>query len=139
MTGVLEREFDIEQGNFTEAGEASSKIKTILKQLGIDMAVMRKVSIASYEAELNTVIHSYGGKLYAKISPKKIVLIFEDTGPGIEDVELAMQEGYSTASDEVRNMGFGAGLGLSNIKKCSDDMKVESSPAGTKLTITFNV
>lgn len=138
-SAVLYKEYAIEQGNFIKAGEASSAIKQILRHLGVDSGVMRRVSIAAYEAELNMVIHSYGGTLKATISPRDILLVFEDTGPGIEDVELAMQDGYSTASEEVRNMGFGAGLGMSNIKRCSDQMDIQSSPAGTILTLTFVV
>lgn len=135
----LQKEYVIEQGNFLKAGEASSAIKQILRQLGIDSGVMRRVSIAAYEAELNMVIHSFGGVLRAKISPSDITLVFADTGPGIEDVELAMQDGYSTASEEVRNMGFGAGLGMSNIQRCCDEMDIQSSPEGTTLALKFLV
>lgn len=136
---LLHKEYVIEQGNFLKAGEASSAIKQILRQLGVSAGVLRRVSIASYEAELNMVIHSYGGTVSADISPHAVVLEFADTGPGIEDVELAMQDGYSTASEEIRNMGFGAGLGMRNIKRCCDGMDIVSSAGGTKLTLTFLV
>ncbi|MFZ5974652.1 MAG: ATP-binding protein [Bacillota bacterium] len=136
---VLQKEYVIEKGNFLKAGEASSAIKQILRQLGIEAGILRRVSIASYEAELNMVIHSFGGTLRAQISPHAVILVFADTGPGIEDVELAMQDGYSTASEEVRNMGFGAGLGMSNIQRCCDEMDIKSSPEGTTLTLKFLV
>ena len=136
---ILHKEFEIEKGNFLKAGEASSAIKQILRQLGVNAGILRRVSIAAYEAELNMVIHSYGGKVLARISSRAVVLEFADTGPGIEDVELAMQDGYSTASEEVRNMGFGAGLGMSNIKRCCDNMDIVSTPEGTRLTLTFPI
>ena len=135
----LHKEYTIEQGDFLKAGEASSAIKQILRQLGVDAGVLRRVSIAAYEAELNMVIHSFGGTVTVNISPHDVVLEFADTGPGIEDVELAMQDGYSTASEEVRNMGFGAGLGMRNIKRCCDGMNIASSPGGTTLTLSFLV
>ena len=122
----LTMEFDIKAGDFVLAGEASSKIKDTLKKLGVKPEVLKKVAIVSYEAEMNIVIHSVGGVLKAIISKDKIEIIAEDRGPGIENIELAMMEGYSTAPEEIRNLGFGAGMGLPNMKKYSDYFEIES-------------
>ena len=119
--------FDVEKDDFVRAGEASSKIKKILRQLGIDFAAIRKISIATYEAEMNIVIHSMGGQITLEVTPGFIKVTATDRGPGIADVKLAMQEGYSTATDKVREMGFGAGMGLPNMKRCSDRFCVNSS------------
>jgi len=108
--------YDVMANDFMAAGKSSSAIKSNLKSLGIDSDILRRIAIISYEAELNIVIHSFGGKLHCDIYENKIVIISEDAGPGIEDVDLAMKEGYSTASDSVRELGFGAGMGLPNIK-----------------------
>lgn len=126
--------------DFATAGEASSNFKAVLKKLGLAPETVRKVSIAMYEAEINTIVHGGGGECDAEISPKSITLVFTDHGPGIKNVDLAMQEGYSTASDQVRELGFGAGMGLPNIKKYTDDMHIDTSPGvGTKLTLTINL
>ena len=126
--------------DFASAGEASSNFKSVLKKLGIAPDVIRRVSIAMYEAEINTIIHGGGGECSAEIEGKKITLIFRDHGPGIEDINLAMQEGYSTASDSVRELGFGAGMGLPNIKKYTDDMQIETARGrGTTITLTVNI
>lgn len=122
----IQYEFRIEKDDFERAGEASSKMKKILRQLGMDSGVIRRVSIAAYEAEINLVIHSLGGVLSISIDPDAVMIIAKDIGPGIEDIELAMREGYSTASDKVREMGFGAGMGLPNMKKCSDVFNIDS-------------
>ncbi|HYE81284.1 MAG TPA: ATP-binding protein [Clostridia bacterium] len=119
--------FDVEKDDFVRAGEASSNIKKILRQLGIDSGFIRKISIATYEAEMNIVIHSLGGQITLEVTPDFIKVTASDRGPGIADLELAMQEGYSTATEKVREMGFGAGMGLPNMKKCSDRFRVESS------------
>lgn len=119
--------FSVEKDDFVRAGEASSSIKKILRQLGIDSGVIRKISIATYEAEMNIVIHSLGGQIMLEITPEFIKITASDRGPGIADVDLAMQEGYSTAPEKVREMGFGAGMGLPNMKKCSDRFYVDSS------------
>ncbi|NLN42572.1 MAG: anti-sigma regulatory factor [Clostridiales bacterium] len=130
--------YEIEAGNFTLAGEAASNIKKLLRQLGIDAKIVRKVSIAAYEAELNMVIHSLGGIMRLEITPKEIVLKARDDGPGIEDIELAMQEGYSTATELARELGFGAGMGLPNIKRCSDKLHLQSKLGqGTYLEARF--
>lgn len=118
--------FDVEMEDFSKAGEASSKIKNILRQLGINGKVIRKVAIATYEAEINVAIHSYGGFIELKVLEDKILIKVRDKGPGIKDVDLAMQKGYSTATEEVRELGFGAGMGLPNMKRYSDEFEIES-------------
>lgn len=128
--------FDIESGDFTSAGKASSQIKQVLKQLQVEPKTIKRIVVAVYEAEVNVVAHSVGGTLTALISEHEIVVIVKDRGPGIENVELAMQAGFSTASREVREMGFGAGMGLPNIKKNTDDLKIESR-VGEGTTLTF--
>lgn len=124
--GNIAYDFQIEKDDFERAGEASSNIKKILRQLGIDSGIIRRVAIAAYEVEINLVIHSLGGTISISIDPKSIMIIAKDIGPGIENVELAMKEGYSTASDKIREMGFGAGMGLPNMKKCADSFYIES-------------
>ncbi len=126
--------------DFSSAGEASSNFKTVLKKLGIEPGVIRRVAIAMYEAEINTIIHGGGGECVAEIENDKITVVFSDDGPGIANLDLAMQEGYSTASDSIRELGFGAGMGLPNIKRYTDNMIVETSPNnGTRLTIVVNL
>lgn len=122
----IEYVFIVEKDDFERAGEASSRIKKILRQLGIDSGIIRRAAIAAYEAEINLVIHSFGGSISIRIDPEAVIITARDAGPGIEDVELAMKEGFSTASDRVREMGFGAGMGLPNMKKCSDSFTIES-------------
>jgi serine/threonine-protein kinase RsbT len=130
----------IEAGDFAAAGEAASSIKRLLKQLGIDGSIVRRAAIAAYEAEMNLVIHSLGGSLEITVSPEQAVIIAQDRGPGIEDIEIAMQEGFSTASEHARELGFGAGMGLPNIKRCSDGFDIKSEVGkGTWLKITFNL
>jgi len=137
MSDVFKESFDIEAGDFASAGEASAKIKSILRMIGIDPALTRRVTIASYEAELNMIIHSHGGLMAVEISPDAIALYCEDTGPGIADIDMAMREGYSTASSDVRMMGFGAGMGLPNMKKNSDEFSILSDTSGTRLNMRF--
>lgn len=112
--------------DFRAAGEGASRIKQTLKQIGFDPEAVRRAAIASYEVEMNIVIHTQGGLLEARFSPEKIELVATDRGPGIPDVSLAMKEGYSTAPNSIREMGFGAGMGLPNINKCADEMKIET-------------
>jgi anti-sigma regulatory factor (Ser/Thr protein kinase) len=119
-------EFPIEGGDFIKAGYASSQIKKILNQLNLDPALIRRISVALYEAEVNVVAHAFKGAMKVFINPAKITIRVEDEGPGIPDIEKAMQEGYSTASEKVREMGFGAGMGLSNIKKNTDELNIKS-------------
>ncbi len=136
----MRKHYEISGSDFAAAGEASSSFKDILKKLGISAALVRKVAIAMYEAEINTVIHGGGGTCDAEILNDRIVITFSDHGPGIADLELAMQEGYSTASDQIRELGFGAGMGLPNIKKYSDDLKITSNAGkGTIVTLTINL
>ncbi len=131
--------FIIERGNFLTAGNASSKIKKILQSIGLENSLIRKISIATYEAEMNLVIHSLGGNIKAYIDENKVTIEVEDTGPGIKDIDLAMTEGYSTATNEIREMGFGAGMGLPNIKRCSDEFQISSTmDVGTKIKMVFN-
>ncbi|MBR5191428.1 MAG: ATP-binding protein [Clostridia bacterium] len=122
----LKLHFNVPGDDFTRAGEASGSVKKTLKDLGFNPEVVRKTVIALYEAEINLVIHAGGGEIDVEISPQCIDMVLTDKGPGIPDVELAMKEGYSTAPDNVRSLGFGAGMGLPNIKKYTDDMKIDS-------------
>lgn len=132
--------YDIAKDDFARAGEASSKIKKFLRQLGIDSSIIRRVSIATYEAEINVVIHSLGGVIDVLLKPETIEIFVEDNGPGIEDVELAMTKGFSTATHKIREMGFGAGMGLPNIKKCCDEFFIESELGShTTLKLIFNL
>jgi len=133
-------EFDIEGGNFSRAGTASSDLKKILNQLSIEPAVTKRIVVATYEAEVNVVAHAWSGKIMADIDPEKVMISVLDEGPGIENIELAMQKGYSTASPKVREMGFGAGMGLPNIKNNCDQLEISSVPGnGTQLYMTFKI
>lgn len=126
--------------DFTQAGMASSTVKQILKQLGLDPQIVRKMSISLYEGEINMVIHAGGGDIDVDIDDEKILAVLTDHGPGIEDVELAMQDGWSTASEQVRGLGFGAGMGLPNMKKYSDDLKIDTTVGrGTTVTIVVRI
>lgn len=137
---TIKLSYEIDGDDFTRAGEASASVKKKLRQIGIDPSVIRKVAISLYEGEINMVIHADGGVIDIEISPEKIDMVLRDKGKGIADIELAMQEGYSTAPDEVRSLGFGAGMGLSNMKKNSDQMRIESTVnVGTTVYMTVNV
>jgi len=122
----MKLEFFILGKDFTMAGEASSMIKYTLQHIGFCSAIVRRTAIATYEAEMNMVIHADSGTLQANITPEFVEIIAEDLGPGIADIPLAMQEGYSTAPDHIREMGFGAGMGLPNMKKCADEFFISS-------------
>lgn len=126
-TNSITLEYEIMQNDFTRAGEASSNVKKVLTQLGIDSKTIRRVAIVTYEAEMNIVIHSYGGKIIVTVFPEEIEILALDIGPGIKNIDLAMKEGYSTAPNRVRELGFGAGMGLPNMKKCSDVFKISSN------------
>ena len=126
MSEVIKLEYDVPGDDFTRAGEASSDVKAVLKKLGLHSNVVRKVAIAMYEGEINMVIHGGGGRITVEISPECITVSLVDHGPGIKDISLAMQEGWSTAPESVRNLGFGAGMGLPNMKKYSDEMEIQS-------------
>lgn len=135
----MKMSYHIEGGDFSAAGMASSEIKKILKQFNISPLLVRKVAVALYEAEMNVVAHAYRGVMSVDIQPLHIHVVVEDEGPGIEDIGKAMEEGFSTATEEVRQMGFGAGMGLPNIKKNSDEMLLTSIPGtGTKLELKVN-
>ncbi|WZL83175.1 ATP-binding protein [Vallitaleaceae bacterium 9-2] len=132
--------YEVEGNEFIDAGVASSKFKTALQQLGIPSTIIRKIAIAMYEAEINMVIHANGGEILAEVTPTKIYVRLEDQGPGIPDIDLAMTAGYSTASEQARTMGFGAGMGLPNIKRYSDFLQVHSEVnVGTVVEISFDL
>ena len=130
--------FEIERGNFTDAGQASSSVKRTLKQLGVDHANIKRTVVALFEAEINAIAHAYGGTIDVDIDDGKIVMVVADQGPGIPNIDLAMQEGYSTASPQVREMGYGAGMGLPNIKKNTDELKIDTT-VGVGTTVTMTV
>ena len=132
--------FTVDGKDFDMAGGASSSVKKTLTQLGVSPPVIKRVSIAMYEAEINAFIHGGGGTIDVIIDEEKIDITIKDSGKGINDLDLAMQEGWSTASDEVRKMGFGAGMGLPNIKKNSDELYIDSHPGeGTTVHIIINI
>ena len=126
--------------DFVTAGEASAQIKRLLKKLGVDANIIRRLAIACYEAEINLVIHSEGGKLVLEVGSEEVSLTSKDIGPGIPDIELAMSEGYSTASDDVRMMGFGAGMGLANMARNADRFHIDSKVGdGTTIEMIFDI
>ena len=132
--------YDVDGDNFTSAGEVSVAVKKSLRQLDFPPDVIRRVSIAMYEGEINMVIHANGGTADVFVYPDKIVIILEDHGPGIADVEQAMQEGFSTASDNIRALGFGAGMGLPNMKRYTEEMTIESKVGeGTRITMVVRL
>ena len=136
----LKLHYDVDKSNFINAGEASSNVKKVLRKLGVNPECIRNLAIAMYEAEINMVIHANGGTIDVEISPESIHVVLTDSGPGISDIDLAMKEGYSTAGDNVRELGFGAGMGLPNIKKYSDDLKIKSEiGVGTTVEIKVNI
>ena len=138
MAILLEQVFPVEAGAYATAGEASTTIKRKLKQLGIDANVLRRVSVASYEVELNLVIHSMGGTLTMQVDPEMVTLISRDVGPGIPDIDKAMTEGFSTANEEARTLGFGAGIGLPNMKRNATTFDIQSQVGvGTTITMGF--
>ena len=140
MEDAIVLTYDISADDFTRAGEASSDVKRKLKQMGVDPEAIRKVAIAMYEGEINMVIHASGGLITVEITPQQIKMILADVGPGIPDVELAMQAGYSTAPDEIWSLGFGAGMGLPNMKKYSDNMEIDTKLGeGTTITMTVKI
>lgn len=122
----MQLSFELEGGNFSKAGYASSQVKKVLKQLSIDPRIIKRIVVALYEAEVNVVAHAWRGSVLAVVEADKIMLTLKDEGPGIPDIPQAMQEGYSTASPAVREMGFGAGMGLPNMKKNVDELTIDS-------------
>ena len=126
MSQNLKLHYDINGSDFTIAGQASSNIKKVLKQLGVAPDIIRKAALSMDEGEINTVIHGKGGAADVEITTDKLIITFTDHGPGIRDIDQAMQEGFSTATDEARELGFGAGMGLPNMKKYSDELNITS-------------
>ena len=140
MSELIKLTYDVDGDDFVSCGHASEEVKRTLKSIGIDPAVIRKVAIAMYEGEINMVIHANGGVAEVVIYPDKIVIKLADTGKGIADIEMAMQEGFSTATDAIRELGFGAGMGLPNMKKYSDRMNIDSVVGkGTTVTLEFDL
>ncbi|MBP0963581.1 MAG: ATP-binding protein [Oscillospiraceae bacterium] len=139
-TEAIKLHFDVAGDDFTRAGEASGSVKRTMKKLGISADAIRKVAIAMYEGEINMVIHANGGVVDVEITPEAVFMTLADQGPGIPDIEQAMQEGFSTAPESVRNLGFGAGMGLPNMRKYTDEMTVESEVGkGTTVRMRVNL
>ena len=135
---IFSQRFEIRGGDFGNAGKTSTSIKEILQEIGIDPSIIIRASIASYEAEMNVVMYAQRGSLTLNVTPEKLQLRLEDDGPGIENIELAMKEGFSTATEKMREMGFGAGMGLPNIKRNADKFEIFSERGqGTSLDITI--
>ena len=139
MGAALNFHYEVDPDDFTRAGETSSTVKKKLNQLGFSPETVRKCAIAMYEGEINMVIHANGGSIDVSIFPDKIEIVMKDTGPGIPDIEKAMQAGFSTAGDKVRELGFGAGMGLPNMKKYSDEMYIDTKIGeGTVVKLVIN-
>ena len=137
---IIRDSYPVQTSAYESAGDASASSNRKLKQLGIDSAILRRIAVASYEAELNLIIHSMGGELTMEMTPKCINLISKDVGPGIADISQALKEGYSTASEEARDLGFGAGMGLPNMKRYTDTMDIDTELGkGTTITMTVNI
>ena len=140
MEALIHNTYPVAARDYTSAGHASADIKRRLKQLGVSAMVMRRVAVASYEVELNLVIHSLGGKLTLEVGTDGISLVSEGVGPGIPDIAMAMREGYSTASEEARSLGFGAGMGLPNMKRNADEFDIQSEMGkGTRISMRFRL
>ena len=140
MSEPIQFRYDVNGEDFTSAGQASVEVKKVLRHLGMPPEIIRRVSIAMYEGEINMVIHAGGGVAEVLVDEEKITIILEDHGPGIKDIDLAMQAGYSTAPDSVRSLGFGAGMGLPNMKRYTDDMDIQSQVGvGTRITMRVNL
>ena len=138
MSDSIKLHYTVSPDDFTRAGEASGDVKSKLKKMGVPPEAVRKVAIAMYEGEINMVIHANGGNIDVEITEDSIIMTLADNGPGIADIEQAMQAGWSTAPDNVRSLGFGAGMGLPNMKKYSDDMKIDTV-LGVGTTVTMRV
>ena len=140
MSENLVFHFDVDGSDFTSAGQASVQVKKNLRQLGISPDIIRRVSIAMYEGEINMVIHANGGEADVTVTEEHIEIALRDKGPGIKDIDLAMQEGFSTATDNIRSLGFGAGMGLPNMKRYSDSMEIDSVVGeGTTIVMKINL
>lgn len=137
---IYNASYAVSSRDFNNAGNASRKIKKTLQQIGIDQKIVRRVSIATYEAEMNIAIHSIGGEIFITVDEHAITILSIDKGPGIEDIDLAMTEGYSTAAQEIQEMGFGAGMGLPNMKVCADKFEISSIVnEGTNIRMIFKI
>src|SRR5512143_3799057 len=135
---VFRQDFPVKGGDFAKAGAVACRIKELLKDLGIDTAAVRRAAIVAYEAEMNVIMYAWEARVDLAVSPGMVHLVVDDRGPGIPDIELALTEGYTTATAEMRELGFGAGMGLPNIKKNADDFRIESEVGrGTRLDITI--
>ncbi|MBW1711715.1 MAG: ATP-binding protein [Deltaproteobacteria bacterium] len=135
---LYSKKFDVHGMDFIHAGKASVQIKNILKEVGVDQDVIRRAAIATYEAEMNVVMYGQGGQMILELDGEKVCIRAEDQGPGIPDIELALEEGFSTATEEMREMGFGAGMGLPNIKRNADELNIDSAVGqGTRIRMTF--
>lgn len=140
MAELMKLHYEVNGDDFTRAGETSSKVKKTLNQLGFNPEVVRKVAIAMYEGEINMVIHAGGGEAIVRVNEEYIEIILDDKGPGIKNIEQAMQEGFSTAPDQIRSLGFGAGMGLPNMKRYTDSMEITSTVGvGTKVVMRVNI
>jgi anti-sigma regulatory factor (Ser/Thr protein kinase) len=140
MSDSLVFHFDVDGDNFTSAGQASTQVKKNLRQLGLSPTIIRRVSIAMYEGEINMVIHANGGTADVVVTQEYIEIVLADSGPGIKNVEQAMQEGFSTATDSIRSLGFGAGMGLPNMKRYTDSLKIDTVVGeGTTITMRVNL
>ena len=138
--GDLKLTYQVDGGDLVQAGEASSQMKMTLKKLGLPPEIIRKASVCMYEGEINMVIHANGGEITVDITMDEIIIVLKDVGPGIKDIDKAMEAGYSTASDHIRSLGFGAGMGLPNMKKCSDEMKIDTKiGVGTTVTLVIKL
>ncbi len=140
MAESITFKFDVDGSDFTSAGQASADVKKNLRQLGLSPEIIRRVSIAMYEGEINMVIHAGGGEAFVTVSESDVTILLSDKGPGIKDIDKAMQEGYSTATDNVRSLGFGAGMGLPNMKRYTDFMEIKSVVGeGTDITMRVDI
>ena len=140
MSEELVFRFDVDGDDFTSAGQASVRVKNNLRQLGISADIIKRVSVAMYEGEINMVIHAGGGVAEVRVCEKYIEIILDDNGPGIKDIDQAMQEGFSTATETIRSLGFGAGMGLPNMKRHSDSMTIDSTVGvGTRIVMRVNL
>ena len=140
MSDSLTFHYEVDGDNFTSAGQASVKVKKNLRELGLDAEIIRRVSIAMYEGEINMVIHANGGVADVTVDDKAVTIVLTDSGPGIADIEQALQEGFSTAQDNIRSLGFGAGMGLPNMKRYTDSMQIDSVVGkGTVITMKVNL
>lgn len=136
----MKYEFIVSGNDYSQAGNASTEIKKILQRIGVSPAVVKRAAVVMYEAEINMIVHAGGGKALVQIRPEEIVIEMIDEGPGIPNIEQAMQDGWSSATDDIRYLGFGAGMGLPNMKRNSDEFTIESAPGkGTKVKMVIHV